>query len=79
MRRFVRDNSLSILFGGLFAAGLVGQAFAGWAAFNGEQVAAGLDQVSLGSYMTSASFAADVAENWQGEHLQFLLYILGTV
>ena len=79
MRRFVRDNSLSIVFGGLFAAALVGEALAGWAAFNGEQVAAGLDQVSLGSYVTSASFAADVAENWQSEYLQFLLYILGTV
>ena len=79
MRRFVRDNSLSLAFGGLFAAALVGQAFAGWAAFDSDQVAAGLDQVSLGSYVTSASFAADVAENWQSEYLQFLLYILGTV
>ena len=79
MRRYVRDNSLSLVFGGLFVAALVGQGFAGWAAFNSEQVAEGLGQVSLGSYLTSASFAADVAENWQSEYLQFLLYILGTV
>ena len=35
------------------------------------------DQV--GRYLTSASFAADVAENWQSEYLQFLLYVVGTV
>ena len=78
-RSFVKDNSLSVGFGLLFAVALVGQAFAGWASFNHEQVAESLGRVSLGSYLSSASFAVDVAENWQSEYLQFLLYILGTV
>jgi hypothetical protein len=47
--------------------------------FNSDQVASGLGQITLGQYLTSASFAVDVAENWQSEYLQFLLYILGTV
>ena len=79
MRSFIRHNSLSLGFGALFVAALVGQAFAGWADFNSNQVSEGLGQISLGSYLTSASFAVDVAENWQSEYLQFLLYIVATV
>jgi hypothetical protein len=77
--RGVRTSSLSVVFGAMFLAALVGQAFTGWAAFNDEQAAAQLAKVSLGEYLTSAAFAVDVAENWQSEYLQFLLYILGTV
>ena len=77
--RGVRASSLSLVFGAMFLAALVGQAFTGWAAFNDEQAAAQLAQVSLAEYLTSATFAVDVAENWQSEYLQFLLYILGTV
>lgn len=77
--RFVRQNSLSLTFGLMFLAALVGQAFAGLADYNNQQVADGLARVSLGAYVTSASFAVDVAENWQSEYLQFLLYIVATV
>jgi hypothetical protein len=77
--RGARQHTLSLVFGGLFLAALVGQGLAGWAAFNSDQVAAGRGQLSLGRYLTSASFAVDVAENWQSEYLQFTLYILGTV
>ena len=79
MRRFLRENALSMAFGTIFLAALVGQALAGWAAFNNEQLGQNLSQVSLGHYVTSSSFAADVAENWQSEYLQFSLYILATV
>jgi hypothetical protein len=79
MVRFVRENSLSIFFGVLFLAALVGQLFAGLAEYNNQQVAAGLASVSLGEYATSADFATDVAENWQSEYLQFFLYVTATV
>ena len=77
--RFLRENSLSLFFGALFLAALVGQSFAGWQQFNAEQVAEGLGRMSWGQYVTSADFAVDVSENWQSEYLQFLLYILATV
>ena len=32
-----------------------------------------------GQYLTSSDFAVDVAENWQSEYLQFLLFIVATV
>jgi hypothetical protein len=79
MRKFVRESSLSLVFGLLFLSALVGQALSGWSHFNNEQHAEGLGLVTLGTYLTSANFAVDVAENWQSEYLQFLLYIFGTV
>jgi hypothetical protein len=77
--RGLRENSLGLVFGALFLATLVAQALSGHAQFNDQQLADGLQQVSLGSYLTSSSFAVDVVENWQSEYLQFFLYIFGTV
>jgi uncharacterized protein DUF6766 len=79
MRTFLRRNCLSLFFGVIFLAALAGQGLSGHAVYNAEQVTDGLATVSLGRYLTSSSFAADVAENWQSEYLQFLLYILATV
>ena len=79
MKRFLRDNGLGLVFGVLFLLVLVGQAFAGHADYNQQQLTAGLQPVSLGRYLTSASFGVDVAENWQSEYLQFFLYIFLTV
>jgi hypothetical protein len=79
MRRSVRDNGLGLAFGGLFLASLIGQAFAGLAQFNEQQVAQGSEPVSLLDYLTSSSFAVDVVENWQSEYLQFFLYVFATV
>jgi hypothetical protein len=79
LRTFVRECSLSLFFGALFLAALTGQAFAGWHQLNNQQIAEGLGTLSLLQYLTSADFAVDVAENWQSEYLQFLLYVLATV
>ena len=78
-RGFLRDNALSLVFGAVFLATLVGQALSGMADFNAQQIADGLEPVSLGEYVTSSSFGVDVMENWQSEYLQFFLYIFGTV
>jgi hypothetical protein len=77
--RFVRENSLSIFFLVIFLASLAGQATAGHAQFNHDQILHHGDAISLGRYLTTSQFAADVAENWQSEYLQFTLYILTTV
>jgi hypothetical protein len=78
-RSFLRDNGLSIGAALLFLSALVGQAFAGWHAFNNQQHADGLGTLTLGQYLGSSSFAVDVAENWQSEYLQFLVFILMTI
>jgi hypothetical protein len=79
VKTFLRENSLGLVFGILFLIVLTAQAFAGLADYNQLQVAEGLQPVSLGRYVTSASFGTDVAENWQSEYLQFFLYIFLTV
>ncbi|BBH70147.1 hypothetical protein ACTI_68320 [Actinoplanes sp. OR16] len=79
MKRFLRENSLGLVFLLLFLVVLVGQAVAGHADFNQQQLTEGLPRISFGRYVTSASFGADVLENWQSEYLQFFLYIYLTV
>jgi hypothetical protein len=79
MTKFVKSSSLSLFFLGLFLAALIGQAFAGWAQFNDQQIAQNMGEISLSRYITSADYAVDVTENWQSEYLQFLLYVLATV
>ncbi|MDP9435049.1 MAG: hypothetical protein M3P93_07595 [Actinomycetota bacterium] len=79
MRRRLQDYGLGLFFGLLFLLALVGQAVAGVAEFNQQQQAHGGASLSLLQYVASADFAVDVAENWQSEYPQFLLYIVATV
>jgi hypothetical protein len=79
IRSRVRDNGLSLFFGAIFVAAVVGQAISGVALFNEEQRGAGLDPITIGEYVTTSAFAVDVTENWQSEFLQFLLYVVATV
>jgi hypothetical protein len=79
MRRFVRDNGISVGFGIAFLLALAGQAIAGYADFNNQLVADGLAQIGFLDYLASSDFAVDVTENWQSEYLQFFLYIFATV
>jgi hypothetical protein len=79
MRRFLKDNSMSIVFLALFLAALVGQAIAGHADFNDNAASHGDPTISLGRYVLSSDFGSAVMENWQSEYLQFTLFILLTV
>jgi len=79
MRRFLRDNGLGLVFGALFLLTLVGQAFAGKADLNHQQLGNGGTPVSLAKYVLSSTFAVNVAENWQSEYLQFFLFIYLTI
>ncbi|MEA2407762.1 MAG: hypothetical protein QOE69_1881 [Thermoleophilaceae bacterium] len=79
MRRFLKDNSLSIVFLVLFLAALGGQAVAGHADFNEEQLRHGDAAISMSRYLVSSEFGTAVMENWQSEYLQFTLFILLTV
>ena len=84
MRR-LREQSLSLVFLGLFLAALAGQAIAGWHDYNNletwhaQMAGETPETLSLGRYLTTSSFAQAVTENWQSEYLQFTLFILLTV
>jgi uncharacterized protein DUF6766 len=77
--RTLRNHSLSLLFLAMFLASLIGQAIAGHADFNNDQIAHMGDAISFWRYVTSSSFAQAVMENWQSEYLQFTSYIFLTV
>jgi hypothetical protein len=79
MRRFVRENALSLAFGGLFLLTLAGQAVAGVADYNAQQATRQLPGIGFWQFITSSTYAADVTENWQSEYLQFFLYVVATV
>ncbi len=84
MRR-LRDHGLSLFFLAIFLAALVGQAIAGHADYNNDQIAHARllgeqpETISFARYVVSSSFGQAVMENWQSEYLQFSLFILMTV
>jgi Domain of unknown function (DUF6766) len=79
MRRFVRDNSLSLFFLVIFIAALVGQAIAGHILHNEDATAHGGETISIWRYIVSSDFGQAVMENWQSEYLQFMLFMFATV
>jgi hypothetical protein len=79
VRTFLKHNGLAVFFLVLFLAALIGQAFAGHADFNEEQLRHSSPTMSLGRYVLSSQFGVAVLENWQSEYLQFTLFILATV
>ena len=79
MRKFLRENSLSIFFLALFLLALLGQSIAGHSLFNEEQVQHGGEKISYGRYLFSSHFGAGVMENWQSEFLQFTFFIAATI
>jgi hypothetical protein len=79
VKRFLKENGLTVFFGTILVLALAGQSIAGMAEFNDNQVAQGQEGVTYLHYLTSSDFAVDIAENWQSEFLQFFLYILATV
>ena len=80
MRRFVRENSLSLVaFGLFFLTFIVGQSLAGQRTYNEEQKDRGEEPVGYTEYLTTAHFGEATFENWESEFLQMGAYVLLTV
>jgi succinate dehydrogenase hydrophobic anchor subunit len=79
MRRFFRENSLSIVLFSLFFVFLAGQAITGWSEYNSEQREHSSQTVSFGGYLTTGHFGEALFENWESEFLQMSSYILATI
>jgi hypothetical protein len=79
VKRFAKENGLSLFFAVLFLATLVGQSFAGLYAHNSAQSEHGEPAISWFDYVLSPAFGGAVMENWQSEFLQFALFIGATV
>jgi hypothetical protein len=80
MRRFLRNNSLSIaLVGAFLLIWLAGQTSAGLRTYNAERRQDGDTEVSFGRYLTTAHFGEATFENWESEFLQMGMYVVLTV
>ena len=78
MRRFLRDQSLTIVTFGFFLAFLVGQILTGYRVYNAERVELGTSEVSYSAYLRSGHFVETTFENWESEFLQMGAYVLLT-
>jgi hypothetical protein len=79
MRRFLRDNGLSLAVFALFLVTFAGgQVVTGWRAYNEDREQFAQPRVALGEYLLSAHFAEATAENWESEFLQMGVYVLLT-
>ena len=78
MRRFLRDNGLSITLGLLFLASLAGMILAGWHQDMHEALRNGAALPTLGGYIASAGFISALFENWESEFLQMSVYVVLT-
>lgn len=78
MKRFLRDNGLTLLLLLLFIISMTGQALAGWSVENADLLRHGGNAVPLSTYLSSASFVSAVFENWESEFLQMSAYVVLT-
>jgi hypothetical protein len=79
VRRFLRDNSLSLFFLALFVLALFGQSIAGFHLYNQDALEHQEPTIGYFRYLLTSSFGADTLENWQSEWLQFWMFALATV
>ena len=80
MKRFLRDNGLSlVLFGLFFFAFMVGQTFTGHQEYNNEQEEHGQQAIGLVEYLGTGHFLEATMENWESEFLQMFFFVILTV
>jgi hypothetical protein len=80
MRRFFRENGLSLVLFSLFFLILVfGQTLTGHREYNADQREHGRQEVGYAEYLGSSHFLEATMENWESEFLQMFLYVVLTI
>jgi hypothetical protein len=79
LKRWVRENGLTLTLLGFFLASLFGQIVSGQRVLNGELTEHGQAALSIGAYLTSGHFVEALFENWESEFLQMGAFVLFTV
>ena len=79
MHKFIRNNSLSLVFFLLFLFSIAGQVFSGNKHYNEQQEEEGLPSASLTAYLHTGHFLQATFENWESEFLQMALFVFLTV
>jgi hypothetical protein len=78
MRRFLRDNALSLAMFGLFLVFWVAQSLSGWHAANADNREHHQPLETYPAYLTTGHFVEATAENWESEFLQMSGYVFLT-
>ena len=76
MKRWLRDNGLSLAMFGLFFLFLGGQSVAGWRHYNEEQAEHGQTKASFSEYLRSGDFLEATFENWESEFFQMAAFLI---
>src|SRR5688572_7232365 len=79
MKKFFKDNGLSIVFFLLFLISIAGQAITGLKEHNQEMAEEGGKQVSFAEYIISGHFLQATFENWESEFFQMALFVIFTM
>lgn len=75
VRRFLYENSLSVVLFGIFLACWALQIIFGLRTYNADQRDHGEAQVTLTKYLTTGHFIEATAENWESEFLQMGAFV----
>lgn len=78
MKRFFRNNGLSLVLLGMFLACWIAQSIVGLFVYNDEERAHGSPTISYGAYLESGHFWQATGENWESEFLQMGFYVIFT-
>ncbi|MET0466203.1 MAG: DUF6766 family protein [Chitinophagaceae bacterium] len=79
MRKFLKNNGLSVVFISLFLLSMTGQWLTGFSEYNKERKEEGYAEVSLSTYSGSGHFIQATFENWESEFLQMALFVVLTI
>lgn len=79
MKKFFKNNGLSISFLLLFFLAFIGQVVFGLAEHNKDLIENGGTAVTLVQYLDSGHFIESTFENWESEFLQMALFVVFTV
>lgn len=74
--RWLKNNSLSIVFLALFVISIIGQTVTGLIQHNEEMQDEGGQQVGMIEYLSSGHFLQSTFENWESEFLQMALFVI---
>ncbi|HYE25463.1 MAG TPA: DUF6766 family protein [Clostridia bacterium] len=78
MRRFLRDNGLSLVLATLFLVFWAAQSVVGIYVYNNDQQEHGRPPITYLQYLRTGAFVEATAENWESEFLQMFAYVLLT-
>lgn len=79
MKRFIYNNSLSIVFFIFFIGSFIGQIYTGFIHYNQENIQEGFTTISFTSYLQSGHFLQATFENWESEFFQMGLFVILTI